>query len=193
MSIIDIIILCILAFFIIKGLFRGIIIELLTLAGFLIGYVLAIRQMAQVGNWINQKLHLPGNAAGIIGFIIIIIVVVGFFRLLAAILKIMTRKTFVGWLDRAGGLSFGFLKGLLIASLLCLLITVFPFSENLIGAQENSLLFKPVRSVAPTVFNFLKRTYPKTKDFYEEVKEGLEDAPLELLNQLFSKTLDKVK
>lgn len=88
---------------------------------------------------------------------------------------------------------FGLFKGAFVASLLALLISLIPFSGGMRREQERSLLFRPVLGVAPAVFDFLKHTFPKTKSFYEEMKEGFPDASRRVVDEMLSKRLDSIQ
>ena len=160
MNSIDIIILIILVFFCIKGFFRGFIMEILTLLGLLLAYVIAIREMSSVASLLSQLFHLPTPVMNVLSFILIFLIVVLVCRLLAGALRKITRWVFLGWIDRGGGVLFGLFKGAMVASLLALMISLIPISEELEAEQNDSLLFRPIRSVAPAVFNFIKHTFP---------------------------------
>jgi len=101
--------------------------------------------------------------------------------------------TFIGWLDRGGGAMFGILKGLLIASLLLLVFSAIPFSDEMEDRQEASLLYDPVRSVAPAVFNFVKHAFPQTQDFYEEIRQGFSETSEEIMDRMQQKGLEKLQ
>ena len=112
---------------------------------------------------------------------------------MACALRKLTRWTLIGWVDKGGGILFGLFKGAFVASLLALLISLIPFPEGVKNEEENALLFRPVRSVAPAVFNFVKHTFPKTKDFYDEVKEGFSSASKTVVDQVLSKRLESIQ
>ena len=105
----------------------------------------------------------------------------------------LTRWTLIGWLDRGGGILIGIVKGTLIVSLVVFLISLIPVPEDVETAEDNSLLFRPVRSVAPAVFNFIKNAVPQTKDFYAEVREGFENTTETVKDHLLSKHLEKLQ
>jgi len=132
-------------------------------------------------------------ASVILGFFIIFVFVVLLFRLLAKFLKKFLKWTFLGWVDKGTGALFGFFKGALIASLFALLVSLVSFSETLQKEQDRSLLFRPVRSVAPAVFNLLKHTFPRTKTFYGELKEGFSNKTQEISNQIISKKMENLQ
>jgi len=176
MNVIDLVILGVLAVFAVKGLIRGVIMEVFTLIGLLIGYLIALREMSVVAGFLEKWLHLKPPVPGIVGFILIFLLIVIVFRLIAGLLRKFVKWTFLGWLDRGLGTLLGLFKGILISSLLIMLVGLVPPSDSMEKTQEESLLFGPVKSVAPAVFNVIKHTFPKTKDFYEEVKEGVSES-----------------
>ena len=185
MNTIDVGILVILGFFCIKGLFRGIILEIFTLLGWIVGFVIALREKSLLASWMIESLKLPELPANILGFLVILFAIVLLLRWAGRALKYTTRWTFIGWLDRGGGFIFGAAKGLIAASLLLSLFAVIPAQEAWEDRQEASILYEPVRSVAPAVFNFLLKAFPKAKDFYEEIRDGFTAEK--------QKTFDKLK
>ncbi len=193
MNSIDIIILILLGFFCIKGFFRGFIMEIFTLVGLLLAYVIALREMNSLASLIDSLFHLPPLIANVLSFTFIFLLVVLLCRLLAGALRKLTRWTFLGWIDRGGGIMFGLFKGALVASLLALLVSLVPISDELEREKSDSFLFRPVRSVAPAVFNFIKHTFPKTKDFYDEVSEGLSGKSKEMVDKILSKRIDSLQ
>ena len=184
MNIIDMCILVILGFFGIKGLIRGVILEVFTLVGLLIGYIVALREMSAVTGFILKFIHLHELFLNALSFMLIFLLVVFIFRWLAGLLRKFAKWTLITWVDRAGGLAFGVFKGSLVASLVILLLSLLPQPEAVTREQERSTLFKPVRAVAPAVFNLFEKTFPETKDFYEEVREGFSDTQDDVIDKL---------
>jgi len=187
MNSIDIIILVILGIFCLKGFFRGILVEVFTLVGLVVAYVIALREMSTVAGWIDKAVHFPSVISTALSFFMVFLLVVLFFRWMAGAVRRLTQWIFLGWIDRGGGMLFGIFKGALIASLLILLVSLIPLSKGFEREKENSLLFEPVSVVAPAVFNFVKHVLPRTKDYYEEVKEGLSNSAKEIVDQLYSR------
>ena len=191
MNIFDIIILVLIGIFCVKGFIRGLIMEVFTLVGLLLGYVIAMREMSTVAGWIEKVINIPSFVSGMVSFFLIFIVVVVFFRWLAGALRMITRRTILAWIDRSGGILIGLFKGVLMTSLLLLLFSIVPVSESADTEQKNSFLFRPIRSVAPAVFNFLKHTFPKTKSFYNEAKEVVSSKSKELAEKESRKWIDR--
>ena len=167
-----------------KGLFRGIILEVFTLLGLIVAYIVAIREMSTVSGWIDKYLNLPPMVMSSLAFLLIFLAIGFLFRWLAMLLKTMAKWTVINWIDKGGGVLFGFFKGALISSLLIMLLSVLPFVPEINGERESSLFFKSVQSVAPAVFNFIIHTFPETKTFYEEVQEGFREKTRPLQNFL---------
>lgn len=193
MNFIDIAVLIVIGLFAVKGLIRGLVMEVFTLAGLLVGYVAAIREMGTVSGFLGNHIRLPELVLNIVAFMIIFIAIVLIFRWAAGALRRIFKWSFIGWLDRGGGALFGILKGLLIASLLLMVFSAIPFSDDVQDRKRESLLFEPVRSVAPAVFNFVKRVFPQTQDFYEELRQGFKDTSEEVMDRVKEKGLEKLQ
>jgi membrane protein required for colicin V production len=193
MNAIDIGICLVLGIFGVKGFIRGIVIEIFTLAGMIVAYVISIREMGFLANIITKNIHIPTVIASTISFLILFIAIVFLFRWLASALKLFARWTFIGWIDSLGGLIFGFFKGALITSLIILLVSLIPFSPEIDKLQKESFLFKPIRSVAPVVFNIIKQVIPHSKDFYEELRESLKEKTDTAAEHALLKKLDSIQ
>ncbi len=149
------------------------VLEVFTFIGLLAGYLISLRIKSNVAVFIQQWIHLPDIMINTVSFLLIFVLIIIIFRIIAVRIREFFKWTFLGWIDRGGGFLIGLLKGGLIASLVVLLISIIPFSERVKKEQETSFLFLPVRAIAPAVFNLIKKAYPKTEDFYIEVKQGL--------------------
>ena len=193
MNAIDIAILVVIGLFATKGLIRGLVIEVFTLAGLLVGYIAALREMGTLSGFLGKHVQLPELVLNIVAFLIIFLAIVLIFRWVAGALRRIMKWTFIGWLDRGGGAMFGILKGLLIASLLLLVFSAIPFSDEMEDRQEASLLYDPVRSVAPAVFNLVKHAFPQTQDFYEEIRQGFSETSEEIMDRMQQKGLEKLQ
>ena len=172
MNTIDIVILIILILFGLRGVFRGIILEIFTLLGLIVAYIVAVREMSTVSGWIDKYLNLPDLVITSLAFLLIFLIIGFLFRWVARLLQTMAKWTIIRWIDKGGGILFGLFKGAIVSSLLIMLMSVLPFVPEIEKECESSLLWRPVKSVAPAVFNFIIHTFPEAKTFYEEVQEG---------------------
>lgn len=109
MNWLDIVILVIIALSTFMGLRKGIIKAALSLAGLIVGVILAGRfytVLAERLTFIEQE-----AIAQAVAFAVIVIVVALIASILAAILKWITDATLLGWVNHLGGGIMGFLMG----------------------------------------------------------------------------------
>jgi len=193
MNSLDIVILSVIGFFAVKGIFRGIIIEIFTLGSIVLGYLISIREMSLMADVLKHYLHIPDVLSNVLGFAVVFTITVFIFRWIGLSLKKFAKWSFLGWVDKSGGVIFGAFKGALIVSLFLLLESVLPPAEGLKRQESESMLFKPVRSIAPWVYNQVKIILPGAKDFYGEVKEGLEDKSKEVIDNIINDKIESVE
>ncbi len=193
MNSIDIAILLIVGFFAVKGLFRGLVIEVLTLAGLIAGYIAAITYMSSVSNMVGKFIHVPSFILSSISFFLIFIIVVAVVRWVAIGLKKIFKWYLIGWIDKTGGFFFGIFKGTVVASLIVLLLSLLPLPESIEKEKRSSFLFEPVSVVAPAIFNSLKIKSHEGKSFYDEIKEGLKDTTEQIQNRILLNRLESLK
>lgn len=184
----DIILLGILAFFIIKGLIRGIILETFTLIGFFAAYVIAIRELEWATAFFARLIDVPPFVATTLGFLIIFFIVVVIFRVTAVLLHKIFKRTPVAALDRGGGVFVGLLKGLLAMSLTACLMDIIPRETgSFMKTRDKSWFIRPAKTVAPFVFNLIKDAVPHTKPFADEFQEAMSKA----INQAKQNLIDQ--
>ncbi len=190
---IDIVVIIILSIFLIRGLFRGILIEVLSLVGMILAYIIALREMSTIANLIAKYISLPDFVLSLFSFTILFILVLLVTRLLAKTLSKLVKETLVGWLDRLGGGVFGLAKGVIVTSLVLLLLSLIPLPEAIKTEQQKSTLDKSIRPVTPAIFNWIIKVFPQSKDFYEEVKEGFSKQTKEMKEKVLQDKLDTLK
>lgn len=140
----DIIFLLLLTFFTVSGLFKGLIKEVSSIAGLVLGIIAANLYYQSLGSTLGE-ISVGSPYAGILAYMLIFIAV-----LLAAIttgivLRKLLKISMLGWVDKLAGGIFGFLKGFLLICVLMLLLTLV--------LQANSPLLKN-SGIAPLFTNF---------------------------------------
>ncbi len=193
MNPVDITLVLILVFFLIKGFIRGIILEVFTLAGIIVAYITALRQTEWAAAMFARLTEMPPFVAASLGFLAIFTAVIISFRLIAVMLHKIVKKTPVNALNRGGGLFVGMLKGILAASLVAHLVAVIPAGHHRLAQErEHSRLIEPAKIVAPFLFNLVKNIIPETKPFADELQEGLSKAVDETGKRLIDQTKESV-
>ena len=124
MNALDIIIGLILAYSLIRGVFRGLVVEIASIFGVFAGIYAAVfyypYAAAYLGRWIAEAAYR--NIASFIVIFGLVFIVVG---ILGVLIKYLLNIASLGWLDRLCGIAFGGIKGILISAVLLMALTAF--------------------------------------------------------------------
>ena len=145
MNLLDLAIIVILCFFLIRGIFTGYIRELFSIIGVLAGFFIASTYYMPVAGtlvrWISHTEFIK-----IVSFLIVFFSVIIAYSILGRIIRYLVKINFLIWTDRFLGAAFGAIKGILIVSvLLVVLIAFLPNEEPIIA---NSLLSSSMTSIS---------------------------------------------
>ncbi|CAM1358944.1 Membrane protein required for colicin V production [Tenacibaculum sediminilitoris] len=154
MNTFDIIIAALLLFGFVRGIMKGLFVEVASLVALVAGVYGAIHFSYFIGDWLKDSITWDEkyiSLAAFAGTFVVIIVVVA---LLGKILTKIADFASLGVLNKILGGVFGALKIGLILSVIFIFFgkmnDTIPFvkQENL----DESILFKPVKKIAPTIF-----------------------------------------
>lgn len=124
MNFLDVAIVIILSYCLIRGIFRGFVKELSSIIGVLGGFYAAYTYYPLIARlfsrWISNISYL-----NILSFLIIFCTVFIIISLLGVLIKYILRIAFLGWFDRICGAGFGIIKGVLIAAVILISLTAF--------------------------------------------------------------------
>jgi membrane protein required for colicin V production len=120
----DILILVILGYSLVRGLFRGLVKEISSIIGVLGGFYAAYTYYRTLARPLSAIIH-DVSYLNILSFLTIFCGVLIVVSVVGVIIKYLLNITFLGWVDRIGGVIFGLAKGILIASVLFLSLTAF--------------------------------------------------------------------
>ncbi len=158
MNVIDIIILvcCIPALF--HGFSKGFVSQAISLIALVLGVWLSFKFSVPFGDWLKSFADLPGTILHIIAFALILILVMLVLTLIGKAIEKVLKLAMLGWLNKLLGVVFALLKAVLIIGLV---IIIFDAIYNLIpfvssDTLNESVLYNPIKSIANTVFPFLK-------------------------------------
>jgi len=136
MNILDLFILGLMTFFLIKGIFRGFFREISSLAGIVFGFLIGIRYRLQMANFLDAYLPFEKPLLILISIIILLLLVVIASNLLGALFHNIFKRLFIGWLDRGLGIGFALVKGIIISYFLIALLNVFIPTSPLITKSK---------------------------------------------------------
>ena len=162
----DILIVTILAYGLIRGIFRGLVREISSIVGVLGGFYAAYTYYPHVAKlispWISNSAYL-----NILSYLVIFSIVVIIVGVLAVIIKYLLNIAYLGWVDRVSGALFGVLKGSLVICVLFIVLTAFlPKGAPII---KNATLSPYVATVSEVMAKVL------SKDMKANFKSKIED------------------
>lgn len=159
MSIIDIVLAALLLFGFIRGLFKGLFVEVASLLALVLGVYGAIHFSYFTADVLEPKVDWNEKTMNIIAFGITFIIIVLAISLAGKALTKLADFAALGLLNKLLGGIFGVLKIGLILSVLLIVLSKFnktlPFMDN--EHLEDSVLYEPVKSLTPMIFpNLIK-------------------------------------
>ena len=161
MNWLDIVLIVVLVIPALVGLRRGLIKAALSLAGLIVGVVLA-------GNFYGSVSGLFGfidnqDVANILAFVLILVVVIVVATVLAHMLKFAVSVVMLGWVDHVGGAVFGFLLGAIFLGALLATAVQF-FGSELV---TESFLAGVLLDKFPLVLALLPSEFDAVRDFFQ--------------------------
>ena len=147
----DIIIIVILGYSLVRGVFRGLVKEVSSIVGVLGGFYAAFTYYTMLAKLLSGLIKEPAYL-NILSFLIIFCSVLIIVGILGIIIKYLLNIAFLGWIDRIGGVGFGLVKGVLIVSILFISLTAFlpkgsPFLKNSMLAPHVSWVSEKMAKV----------------------------------------------
>lgn len=170
MNLFDVLILGIINFCLIRGIFRGLIKEAVALIGVFVGFCAASYHYAWIAellsNWISNEIYLR-----IIGFLSVFLGIVIITNMLIPTIKYILGLDFIRSVDKSFGGGIGITKGFLVSCITLIIFTTFlPKGTSIIAESKLSRhltpLFEKLVWVAPTEMQH---------DFFEKM-EGYKKA-----------------
>jgi len=120
----DILMIVIVGYSLVRGLFRGMVKEISSIIGVFGGFYAAYTYYTVLAKWLSRLIH-DVSYLNILSFLIIFCCVLIIVSVLGVIIKYLLNIAFLGWVDRIGGLVFGIVKAILIISVLFISLTAF--------------------------------------------------------------------
>ena len=124
MNYLDTIIVVILSYCVIRGVFRGLIKELSSIIGVFGGFYAAYTYYMVVAELLSRWISNP-EYLNILSFMLIFCSVFLVISILGVIINYLLKLAFLGWFDRFCGAVFGAMKGMLIVSVILISLTTF--------------------------------------------------------------------
>jgi membrane protein required for colicin V production len=161
MNWLDIVIIIALAVSVFGGLKAGIIKVLFTIAGLIIGVVLAGNYSGALGD--RLTFISDPNTAGIVAFVLIMVVVMIVAAILAFVIKKIASAVLLGWVNHLGGAVLGLILGMIFVGAILSMYLKFLGDNSTI---TNSWLAGFLLDKFPIVMGFLPSQFDSVRDFF---------------------------
>ena len=159
MAFFDIVLLIIIAWFGLFGLWFGLVHTVGSLVGVIMGVYLASRFYEPVANWVVGATGWGANMSRVVIFVLAFIIInrlVGLgFWIMDKFLSILTHLPFIKSIDRILGLVFGILEGMIILGIVFYFISRFPLGDVFMEQMSSSLLVPLVSGIASILIPLL--------------------------------------
>jgi len=158
MNIFDIVIIVVISFCLIRGLFRGIVREVSSIVGVIAGFYGAYFYFPLLSPYFAKWISTAGYR-NFLSFFILFCAILVLISLVARLIRYFLSIAFLGWVDRFCGMIFGGAKGILIVSVLFIILTTFlPKNSTIL---TNSSFSAPVAKVSGAVTLFINNNMKK--------------------------------
>jgi membrane protein required for colicin V production len=154
---IDIAILVILCGFLVKGLLRGLLKEVCSLAGFFVGAFLAFRYHGPLADALLKQVDLPTQIAVAITFTVLFLATMTFFLVLGFLLSRFVKLLFLGGFNRLIGGVFGLIQGGLLLAVVVFALSLQPLPWGMDKVMKESYLAPPFVDLGEAVLEGSQR------------------------------------
>ncbi len=148
MNMMDMIVVAVLCFYMIRGIFRGLSSELASIIGVIAGFYGAFLFYPRVVELLPAKIA-AGVYADILGFAIIFCGVFLFIHLLGVLIRFALGITMLSWVDRLLGAGFGIFKGALFLGVVFFIFA--RFIQPTAPVMQESILYGYATTAAEAV------------------------------------------
>lgn len=132
MNFLDIILICIVALFTLRGFFRGLVQELLSMTGLILALFLAANFDHVLAPHLRLYIENEITVSGL-SYCLIFVGTLVVFWLIIKFIRTMLDIVLLGWLDRTAGGVFGLAEGLLICLIGLMFLQTFASSSDLMA------------------------------------------------------------
>ncbi len=168
LTLLDFILLIILFFFAFGGFFFGLIRTLGSLAGAVVGVVVAANYFQPIANWLGGLIGPSENWLRIIAFTLLFIVasrlVALIFWIINKVFNLVKILPFMSFINRLAGLILGLAEGVVVLGVALVFLVKFPFVDSLIGTLEASKIAEWLFGVGTWLLPILPQIFEQAKE-----------------------------
>ncbi len=173
MNILDIILGALILFGLIRGLSKGLFVEVASLVALIAGVFGAIHFSDFAADFLQSKVEWSEQTINITAFAITFVIIVIAISLAGKALTKLADFAALGILNKLLGAVFGALKIGLILSIVLMVLDkmnrTIPFIED--NEMQESMLYEPVRSLAPIIFPYIIKEVQVREETASNIKQ----------------------
>lgn len=172
MNLLDFFILLPIGFFAYRGFMNGLIKEVLSIAGIILGVIITFKYMHPASSVISSLFTNLDHAVLIAGIFLFIATVAGV-QFIAYISQKFLEFIKINFINRLAGLFFGTIKSGIVVSTILLLMAGF----NLPGetSRTESISYPYMIYLAPAIFDYTGAIYPGAENFIETIDRTIQE------------------
>lgn len=166
MNFLDWIIIILIGVGVVKGLSDGLVRQIVSVTGIILGTWIAIKYADAAGKFLLQLYEFPEYVWKPLSFLLPFVLVIIAGNLLATIFQKLLSEIGLGPINHVGGALFGGIKFILLVSVLLNLFQFFDKNNRIIKAPAKSAswTYYPVLKVAPTIFPYMQKYFNHEKE-----------------------------
>lgn len=159
MNILDIILAIPLLWALYRGFRKGLIYMAASLTALLLGILGAVRFHESMGKLLENLFTIQPEHLNLVSFAVTFIIIVILVHLAAFLVDKLIKAIALNLVNRAAGMLFGLLVSSFVVSIILMPVDAANQRKEFISKDtvEGSLLYKPLKNFAPTIFPYLKR------------------------------------
>ena len=154
---IDIAILIILCAFLLKGVLRGLLKEICSLAGLFIGAFLAFRYHGPLAEVLLKQMDLPAQVAVAITFTALFLATIIFFMVVGFLLSRFVKLLFLGGFNKVLGGLFGLSQGVLLLAVVLFALSLHPPPWGMDKLMKEAYLAPPFAELGEAILDGSRR------------------------------------
>lgn len=171
MNLLDFLILIPIAYFCYRGFVNGIIKEVFSIVGIMLGVFLTFQYMDPVGAAITPLFEEKSSFIPFISAIIIFIGTLSVVHLAAFLSKKFLETIKLNFVNRIAGSVFGFLKSGIVVSAILLILAGFSIPSK--ESRQDSATYSYIIYLAPWTYDSVATIYPGAEDFTSTIQKTL--------------------
>ncbi len=151
----DIVAIVIVAWFVVKDYYNGLILSSFRLIGLILGVIIGSNYSVSVGHALFGRFDWNPTLIMALGFVVIFLGVVILAQVLANIIRAALNLVLLGWVDKLGGILLGALKAVIILSVIFWIFDLVPQNNWVPQIKRDSRTYQALENVVPLVHKSL--------------------------------------